>query len=269
MKRKIISLCILFVVIFLSCKKDELFVDGNYEVMYLSDVLLDDQTYYRYVYNDSNLVSEESSKVDFMMHHYNDKNQLISSDYYWNNAILNSDVKLIETTLSQSALITSANGIKGGTIKYEYNDDQLNKATYSRPSGVSEYSTFNYDANNRIERQDLFYNNIATGYIEYRYDGRGNLIKELLYELSATGATELSTTTKYVFDNKQNPFYSLKSLILPGINTNRNNIVKEINTVHSNAGQGTDKSQITENSYEYNINGYPVSKNGNIKYLYE
>ena len=32
---------------------------------------------------------------------------------------------------------------------------------------------------------------------------------------------------------------------------------------------GTDQVQVTENSYEYNINGYPEAKNGNIKYLYE
>ena len=67
-------------------------------------------------YNDSNLISAESSKLDFMVHHYNAKNQLVSSDYYWNKSIMSSDIKTIETTLSQSDMITSANSSKAGSI---------------------------------------------------------------------------------------------------------------------------------------------------------
>ncbi len=86
--------------------------------------------------------------------------------------------------------------------------DQLTKATYSRPSGGSEYSTFSYDGSNRINKQDLFWNNNETGYIEYQYDSKGNLVKEMLYEMSG-GAAELTASTKYAFDNKQNPYYSI------------------------------------------------------------
>jgi hypothetical protein len=110
---------------------------------------------------------------------------------------------------------------------------------------------------------------LETGYIEYSYDGKGNLTKEILYDQSGSGVAEPSTTTKYVFDNKQNPYKTFKSLMIPGINTNRNNVTKEIYIVHVRAGLGTEKVQATENSYEYNINGYPVSKNGNLQYIYE
>jgi hypothetical protein len=257
-------------VIFLSCKKEEMSPVGNPEVMILSNVLMDDQPYYQYVYNDSNLVSEVSSKFDFTLHHYNANNQLVTSDYYWNSIILKSDVKLIETALSESELITSATGSKGGNIKYEYGSSgELNKATYTRPSGAMEYSTFSYDENKRVKRQDLYWNNSQSGYIEYLYDSKGNVIKELLYDLSASGVAEISSTTQYVYDGKHNPYMSLKSLSLPGINTNRNNIIKEVYTVHQGAGQGADKVQVTQNAYEYNINGYPVSKNGNITYVYK
>jgi hypothetical protein len=271
MKIKIISLSVLFVVMILSCKKEELTTVDNSEVMFLSNVILDDQPYYQYSYNDSNLVSEVSSKLDYLLHHYNDKNQLVSSDYFWNKAIMSSDIKMIETILSQSEFVTSANGSKGGSIKYEYNNsDQLSKIIFSRPqSGNAEYSIFTYDENNRINRQILYWNTTETGYIEYSYDGKGNLIKEILSDQTAAGGAEPSTTTKYVFDNKQNPYRSCKSLMIPGINTNRNNVIKEIYTVHVKAGQGTEKVQITDNSYEYNINGYPVSKNGRVQYIYE
>ena len=271
MKLKTISLCILLVGIFTSCKKEELIVADKSEVMFLSEVISDDQPAYQYSYNDSNLLSEESSKLDFVLHHYNDKNQLISSDYFLNNALISSDIKTIETTLSQSDLVTSANSSKGGSIVYEYNSSgQLAKAIFNRlQSGNSEYSVFSYDENNRIDRQILYWDGVETGYIEYLYDGKGNLIKEILYDQSAAGVAEPSTTTKYVFDNKQNPYKPFKSLMLPGINTNRNNVIKEIYIVHVKAGLGTEKVQITENSYEYNISGYPVSKNGNVQYIYE
>jgi hypothetical protein len=267
MKHKIIFVLILFVVVFFSCKKDELTVTGNTEVMFLSEVLLDDQPYYQYEYNDSNLVSAESSKFDYTVNHYNDKNQLISSDYYWNNSILKSDAKMIETALSESEMINSSNGSKGGSIKYEYTGEQVTKATYSRPSGGSEYSTFSYDANNRVNKQDLFWNNNETGYIEYQYDSKGNLVKEMLYDISG-GAPELTASTKYAFDNKQNPFHTSKSTGLPGINSNRNNIIKEVCTVYTGNKIGDGTVQTTVNTYEYNVNGYPVSKNGSMKYIY-
>ncbi len=68
MKLKTISLCILLVGIIISCKKEELIVAENSEVMFLSEVMMDDQPYYQYSYNDSNLISEESSKLDFLKH---------------------------------------------------------------------------------------------------------------------------------------------------------------------------------------------------------
>ena len=81
-----------------------------------------------------------------------------------------------------------------------------------------------------------------TGYIDYLYDYKGNLIKEILYDISETGVAELSTTTKYLFDSKQNPYQSFKSLMIPGIYTNRNNIIKEIYTVHVKRWTGNRKS---------------------------
>jgi hypothetical protein len=270
MKIKIISLSVLFVLLILSCKKEELTNVENSQVMFLSNLLVDDQSYFQYTYNDSNLVSEESSKFDFTINHYNDKNQLVSSDYYWNNTILNSNAKMIEATLSQGQMINSANGTKGGTFRYEYdNNNNLTKVTCTRPSSGSEYSVFSYNEDNRIDKQDIYWNNVLTGYIEYQYDGRGNLITEILYDVSATGVAESPATTRYIFDNKQNPYRSFKSLPIPGIYTNPNNITKELYMIHQDSGQGIDKILVKENTYEYNINGYPVSKNGNIKYIYK
>jgi hypothetical protein len=268
MRYKTIALSILLIIIFISCKKEELSVTMNTETMMLKGVYIENEPYYLYTYNDSSLIVEESGKLDYTLHKYNTKNQIESSDYYWNSSILSTDIKTITTTLSQSSFVTSSSGSKGATIKYEYDQNNLlTKVTYTRATSTnSEYSQFTYDDNNRIESQILYWNGTETGHIDYFYDSRGNMIKEQLYGMSSTGADELSTTVVYSFDNKRNPYKALKSLMIPGIYTNTNNITKEVYTVHLD---GTDKVQVISNSYEYNSNGYPTNKNNNTTFLYE
>ncbi len=271
MKMKTIALCILILIAVVSCQKEEMSTPVTNQVMLLSSVVLDGQPYYQYQYNDSGLVSDESGKFDYRKNHYNEKNQLVSSDYYWNKTILATDIKTIETSLSQGSFITSANGNKGGSINYEYDSDGLlSKATFSHPeAGSSEYSEFTYDELNRVASQLLYWNNVETGYIDYSYDIKGNLTKEVLYNLSASGAATVSTTTTYSYDNKVNPFRSFNGLSLPGINTNRNNILRETSSIALDTSEGGTDTQTTVNTYEYNMNGYPVSKNGNVTYIYK
>jgi hypothetical protein len=271
MKLKIISFCLLFVIVIFSCKKEDEAIVVNSNVTLLSKVLIDKQPYLEYIYTNANLISEEKSKFDFTKHSYNDKNQLVSTDYYGNYDILSSDIQVFEAAMNRKEWVTPANGIKGGTIRYEYNsNDQLIKTTYSRPlSGSSEYSEFSYDADGRISRQILYWENIKTGYTDYSYDSKGNLIRESLYNVPTTGVAELSTTTQYEFDNQQNPYKSFSGLEKPGINTNSNNIVKETYTINMSASQGAEKAQVTATSYAYNGKGYPVSKNSNVEYVYE
>jgi hypothetical protein len=261
-------------VLLLSCKKEDLsngLNPGNTVAPVLSKILVNNQSTYEYIYNDSNLISEEKSTFDFKLNHYNNIGQLVSTEYYGNDDIFSSDAQVSATAVNSVALITLVTGKKGGTITYEYNaNSQLIKTTYALPSSASsEYSEFNYDANNRISRQTMYWVNATTGYIDYSYDGKGNLIKEMLYNLPTSGVAELITTTSYNFDNQQNPYKQFRRLMIPGINTNQNNIIKETYTIHLTPDQGSDKVQITETSYEYNAMGYPVSSNGNISYVYQ
>lgn len=271
MKFKIISFCLVLVSIFISCKKEPLSIVANANIALLSKVMTDNQSSDEYIYNGLNLISEEKSRYDFTLHHYNSNNQLVSSDFYGNDDILSSNLQIYQTAMNRVDWITPINGSKGGTITYVYNGDaQLIKTTYTRPSSTSsEYSLFSYDANNRINRQMMYWENNETGYIDYSYDAKGNLITEALYNLPATGVAELITTTQYAYDNQQNPFKSFRQLMISGINTNVNNIIKETYTINSNTVQASNKIQITNNSYAYNTNGYPVSKNGNVAYTYK
>ena len=274
MELKIITFCLLFVTIFVSCKKEDLskgLNTGNSNFPILSKVLVDNQSSYEYVYNDSNMISEVKSKFDFTINHYNNKGQLVTAEYYGNDNILSSNAEVSATALNSTTLVTSENGTKSGVITYEYNDNgKLTKTTYSLPSTTSsEYSGFTYDSNNRISRQTMYWANIETGYIDYSYDMKGNLIKEMLYNTPSTGVEELITTSSYNFDNENNPYKSSSKLLVPGINTNLNNIIKETYTIHFTPDQGSDDVQVIETSYQYNGLGYPVSKNGNVSYVYE
>ena len=277
MKLKIAASCLLFVAIFLSCKKEDLSNglgsgnSGNTATLIISKVLIDNQCANEYVYNDSNLVITEKSKFDFTINHYNALGQLASTDFYGNDDILSSDAQVVQAAMNSSDWVTSANGVKGGSLTYYYNDNgQLIKTAYTRPLLTgSENSEFIYDASNRISRQTMYWENAATGYIDYSYDGKGNLIKEMLYNLSSGGTAELITTTQYEFDSKQNPFKSTSRFLVPGIDTNPNNVIKETYTIHLSQDQGSDKIQTTQTTYVYNTKGYPITKNGNISYIYK
>ena len=273
MRIKLIIFCLFFVTVLISCKKDEILdtgISGNTYVPILSKVLIDNQSTYEYSYTTSNLISQEKTKFDYTIHTYNDKGLLITTEYYGNDDLLSSDLKILETAMNRKEWITPENGKKVSTITYEYNNNrQLIKSTYSLPLlGSIEYSLFTYDTNNRMSRQTMYWENTATGYIEFSYDGKGNLIKELLYNLQSTGVAELVTSTVYSLDNQLNPYKPTSRVMTPGINTNLNNIIKETHTILYPADKGPEKVQITETSYMYNGMGYPVSRNNNVTYIY-
>jgi YD repeat-containing protein len=276
MKLKIISFCFLLIIILGSCKKEDLsdtgasVNNGASGAKLLSKVLVDNQSATEYLYNDSNQIVQEKCKYDLTLYTYNSKGQLETTVYYGNDNVLSTDAQVYQTALNNTVWVTAATGVNGGSMAYTYNDNgQLIRTTYSRPqSTISEYSDFTYDSNNRITRQTMSWDNTPTGYIDYSYDSKGNLIKEILYNLPASGTAELITTTEYSFDNQLNPYKSASRLLIPGINTNQNNIIKETYTIHLPADQGSDNVQVTETSYTYNNAGYPLTENSNIAFVY-
>jgi hypothetical protein len=270
MKIRSITICLLLCAMFFSCKKDDLSEVGssNKYVPKLSKILVNNESSVEFQYNDSNMVKAEKSKFDYTAHHYNSAGQLISSDIYGNDDVLSNDNSVYQTAMSQTTWVSPSNGIKCGDITYEYNSDGLLvKAVSNRPqSQFSEFSEFSYDSDKRVIKQTLYWENVASGYVDYQYDSKGNLTSEMLYNITADGSAELISNLKYTYDNEPNPLKTLTATI-PGIHTNTNNILKETLTIHVASDQ-PDKTEITENSYKYNALGYPISKNGNITYIY-
>jgi hypothetical protein len=275
MKIKISAFGLLLLAVLFSCKKEDINHNvGSPTAPYvpvLSKVLIDNQSATEFQYSDSNVIRQEKSKLDLTIHHYNSTGQLVTSEYWSNDDVLSNDASVSQTAMTQAAWVTMASGKKGGVITYEYNSDgQLTKATSSHPSlTCTEYSLFTYDVNGRISRQSAFWEDSPTGYIDYGYDSKGNLTSAVLYKLPASGDPVAISSVKYSFDNSPNPYKMNSKYPIPGIYTNINNVTKETYTMFLSATQAQDQVTVTENTYTYNTMGYPVSKNGNVTFVYE
>jgi hypothetical protein len=267
---KKILLMFFFSLLLFSCEKDKQVIIENKDIPLISKVLIGGETYLEYSYNEANLVTEEKSKFHYAKHSYNDMNQLMTSDFYWDISMASSDSRVIEAAMNRKEWVSPENTPKSISHKFEYNSkQQLIRISYIRPSvNISDFMEFQYD-NDRIIRVTGYYNNSISGYTDYLYDDYGNIIKQTKYFISSTGIAELSTTTEYEYDNMHNPYQSFKRLITPGIYTNPNNITKETLTINFDVDPSTEKVQITENSFEYNDMGYPIKVNGLTEYVYK
>jgi hypothetical protein len=227
----------------------------------ISKVLIDSQLFSEYSYNTADLIVEEKTKYQFVEHHYNAKNQLVSSDYYVDNSIVSSNSSIVESGMRRKEWVSPENSTKSYTKTYENNDrGQLVK--YTDHNG---FSKITYDRYNRICRQTYYHEDAITGYIEYVYDRKGNVSKMSLYGGSEPGKSQLNCTYEYTYDNKINPYRAFKSLMLPGTNTNVNNVTREIYTVQSM----TNEKQVKEFNYVYNEKGFPVQVNKTMEYVYQ
>jgi len=228
------------------------------------------ELFYEYVYNDANLMTAERTKFHYTRHNYDEKNQLISSEFYIDPAMWSSSSSVVEEAMNRKEWVDPSNTEKSLTIEFEYdNNGLLTRTEYSRPSVTnSEFSEFEWE-NGRITRKTMYWNAAVSGYIDYFYDTEGNHIRQERYHVPDNGIPVWSTTTEFEFDNKHNPFQSFWRLTTPGINTNPNNIMKETYTLHFEVDQWTQKVQVTQYHYEYNQQGYPVKVNGDLEYVYK
>jgi hypothetical protein len=267
--KKILFVCSFSLLLF-SCEKyNQPGIEDN-DIPLISKVLIGGEIYTEYVYNNVNLLIEEKSKFRYARHFYNGLNQLIKSDFYWDLSMASSDSRVIEAALNRKEWVNPENTPKSIWHKYEYgNNDQLFRKSFIRASeNNSDYLEFQYE-NDKIVRTTGYYNNIISGYTVYQYYEDGNVSKQTKYTVSSSGVAELTTTTEYEYDNMKNPYQSFRRFMTPGIYTNPNNIVKETYTLNFDVAPSIDKVQITEYSYTYNADGYPVKVNGEKEYVYK
>jgi hypothetical protein len=215
---KKIALLFVFSVIFFSCEKEKQIIVENTDIPLISKVLIGGESFLEYTYSDANLILEEKNKSTYTKHSYNDKNLLTTSEFYIDPASYSSLWSEVEASMNRKEWVNPDNTAKSLTKTFDYNDkEQLIRVTYIRPSVInSEYAEFTYE-NDRIIRQTMYWQNEISNYIDYFYDGKGNLIKQAKYHVPATGIAELLTTTEYEYDNMNNPFQAFISLLFRGI----------------------------------------------------
>jgi hypothetical protein len=270
--KKIALLLFGFSVLFFSCEKEgnNQIVIENTGIPLISKVLYDGQISVEYVYNQSNLLSEEKSKFHYTKHTYNSENQLITSDFYWDVSMASSNSAVIQAAMERTEWVTPDNTPKSVSHELSYNaDGQLFRKSYNRTNDESsDFTEFQYDGG-RITKETGYYNGSVMGFTTYEYDSKGNVAKELKYMTSPYGVTELTATTEYEYDDMHNPFQAFKRLTTPGVYTNPNNILKQTYTLNFDVDPYTEKVQVTTNKYEYNSEGYPSKVNGTVEYQYE
>jgi hypothetical protein len=257
-------------VILISCERDRQLIVENTGMPLLSKVLVAGVPSNEYTYTAANLINEEKSKFFYTKHNYNDRNLLTSSEFYIDPGIFSCSSATIEASMNRKEWVNPDNTAISMTHSLEYNNNgELFRKSLIRPSdSYSEYDEYTYE-NNRISKQTMYWQNVMSCYIDYLYDENGNMIKESKYYVPSTGIAELWTTTEYEFDNMHNPFQAFKRLMTPGKPTNTNNITKETYTIYFEVDPGVQKVSVSNTTYEYDNNGYPIKVNGEAEYQYK
>lgn len=263
MRKRIKIICLILIVFLSACDKEDSGLNHSNNSGLIYQVKFDSELYFEYTYNESNQIVEEKSKLHYSKHNYQN-GKLISSDYYIDPGMYSSSGAIADSAWNRKEWVNPTNTEKNSTKTYSYdNEGKIIKS--ENYLGICEYR---YDDKNRINRQTFYFDNERTGYIDFIYDDNDNLIKRFHYWILASGEPELQTTTVNEFDNKFNPYKAFNSLMIPGLYTNTNNIIKEAYTIHFEVDQFIDNVQITENSYKYSSQGFPISKNDSEIYIY-
>ena len=266
--KKYFRIPFLFILIFLVSCEDEFENQQNQLTSgtTLKEVLIGGIVYSKFEYNKSGLLTVEKSKYHYSKYIYNNSNKLVKSEHFWDERIASSSSYVLEELEKDTTWISPENSDLDVFTTYEY--DRFGKLKKSETNRLRNetISTSNYQCNKngQIVLKTWDSNLPPQTTEKYFYDQVGNLIKKERFS-----GKELQTTTEYEFDDHPNPYYSFRSLMIPGKYTNPNNIVKETYTIHFEVDDFIDNIQVTNFEYEYNLSGFPVKVNYTTEYVYE
>jgi len=265
MKKEAFALLFFALLFNISCEKDIAPVVENTGVPLITKELFSDDLYTEFTYNEQNLLKERKSKWFYTLYHYDANNRVTSYDLYEDPGIFSSNWATSQAAWNRTDRVNPENTGKSAVASYTYKNLMLESVIILRiPGGAQNKSTYEYGEKGRIVTEVFYSEGEAMGRIEYTYDESGNVSREEQYYGEA-----LSSTRLYEYDNKHNPFMVFSHLLSPGVYTNANNIIKETQILANNTDPGIQTIQVTESTYEYNGQGYPVTKNGNIRYEYK
>lgn len=263
-----ISLLILFSLL-LSCNKDsdEFVPPDNQHIPLISKEYYLDELVHEYTYNDKNLLFESKGKWTYSVYSYDRENKLSSYDMYVDPGMVSSDWQTAQQSMNRTGWVTPENTEMNGRADYFYINNRLIRIDVTHfPGGVKSTTAYEYDDNGRISKRIYYYENHPSSFTEFLYDENGNLVTEIKKEI-IDGVPVIMVKTEYEFDDKNNPYISFQRLLRPGEYTNKNNIVRSVQTLYFDAPM-VEKIQETNYTYEYNSEGYPIKKNSSITLEY-
>jgi len=223
-----------------------------------------------FAYSSSGLISEEKSWGSYSKYSYNDLDQLVKAEHYYDPALVSSNSHVIEEAQKRTEWANPGNVPKSTTNTFSYSTDgKFAEANFNGANGYQSLAKYEFNEKGLVSK-DIFYNEgKPSGYLEYQYDGQGNLLRKKHYFTSTDGTTKLSNETEYEYDNKKNPYFPFRKSLTPGRETNKNNITKETYRLYGELPVGVERVQITTHTYEYNDLGYPVKVDDETVYEYE
>jgi hypothetical protein len=259
MKKSALLLAVIFLCI-TGCKKEGNQENLCYSNTLISQVNLGNIAVHGLTYNNNCLIYESTEPYMYEKFSYDNQNRL----------------KKVEVAVSFSAFSCSmfpgqslesdprkASVSQYSEFEYDEASKLIKKSNYFIRSGhteLSSYQTYDY-LNDQIVKFNTFNpQGELTTYHEFKYDDRGNIIRDDLYTKSP--AMKLYMTMTYEFDNKNNPYQIFAAEGDPGKYTNRNNIISQT-TFYA----ATQSKETTTTVYEYNDLDYPVRIN-NLDCMY-
>lgn len=262
--RKLIIVLSITLILF-SCKKDQVETPCN-SIIQLKQIKSENATVQELTYTNCNLY-ESVEEFSYKKYIYNQQNMLIKTEQA---LLLNPMSCFLQPGAMDNKSVTDPRKAKiTQYYTYEYDNSLrlIKKTLYFFNSGnaqLFQYQTFEYDAG-RMKRNNMYSpENQLTQYTLYTYDDNGNLINEDYYLIDNGIDFKLLRTKTYEYDNKYNPFFVFAVEGIPGIYTNKNNILKETSTYFYEGGADEMTIQYT---MEYNELGYP-SKINNRELIY-
>jgi len=243
-----------------SCEKESNLCQDNTKIR---QVNADDLIKEQMTYNSDCRVSEYVQEFSYKKYAYNSQGQLIKTE----QAIILDPTSCFMPTPSSGETFTDprkAPITQYNTYEYDEEGRLSKKQSYflnGEQFHLVSYQTYDYE--NGLMKQMNRYNpqNELTERNTYTSDENGNIIHDEYFFKETETSFVLISRNEYVFDDKVNPYRIFEDEGIPGVYTNRNNIVK-------NTFTGYDSNiYTTEYSYEYNDSGLPVKMN-NLTILY-
>jgi hypothetical protein len=255
-------ICLVVILVFLivlSCSKEQA-QDPCQDKTLIRQLVMSGTPSQAFTYNDNCQVYEYIEPYSYKKFSYNSLYQLIK----------------VEQAQSINPLSCVIGGADGGSFgdprkakitqydvfEYSNSGNLYKRSNFYINNDIAQlisYQIFHY-TNNLVDTIKIYNpNDIQNQFYAYTYDEKGNVIKES-YFIIRDNQNERIYANEYEFDDKSNPYQVLSGDGTPGINTNKNNIIKQTSIYYNSDSEYRNSVSYT---YDYNTLGNPVKINSN------